>query len=328
MTENENSPENLRKYLESDDPAMVMKGLSMAERSGVPEVLHNIFLKIAMWNSNEDHRKEATKLIITLPKFERLLSVWNPSKLVLMTDGDTNLAYTHTGKGKKNIKLLEEAFQELTKLPSKEYLDLKITFLLQVPGKRKDMIEHLSDISNKKIIDSLILITKTFVNDKTYEIGDLSLFNIESIETPQVYKQGPDSYVSPGNWSYWTCKKSKLTILVRDMARGDELPEAFYPSRNCVDNFVAAVEVLGKMKAKKTIPLLKEIISILKTSAENLNYVGEIIKKAEEEGEDYTSETFELYEWYIDFPGQEWPPTGANVEKVIKILNKVLTELK
>ena len=24
MTENENSPENLRKYLESDDPAMVM----------------------------------------------------------------------------------------------------------------------------------------------------------------------------------------------------------------------------------------------------------------------------------------------------------------
>ncbi|HJM17533.1 MAG TPA: hypothetical protein QGI59_03390, partial [Candidatus Poseidoniia archaeon] len=65
MTENENSPENLRKFLESDDPAMVQKGLSMAERSGVPEVLHNIFLKIAMWNSNEDHRKEATKLIIT-----------------------------------------------------------------------------------------------------------------------------------------------------------------------------------------------------------------------------------------------------------------------
>ena len=31
MTENENSPENLRKFLESDDPALVTKGLSMTE---------------------------------------------------------------------------------------------------------------------------------------------------------------------------------------------------------------------------------------------------------------------------------------------------------
>ena len=31
MTENENSPENLRKFLESDDPAMVQMGLSMAK---------------------------------------------------------------------------------------------------------------------------------------------------------------------------------------------------------------------------------------------------------------------------------------------------------
>ena len=34
MTEDENSPENLRKFLESDDPAMVMMGLSMAKGSG------------------------------------------------------------------------------------------------------------------------------------------------------------------------------------------------------------------------------------------------------------------------------------------------------
>ena len=36
MTESEDtSPENLRKFLESDDPAMVRMGLSMAEGSGV-----------------------------------------------------------------------------------------------------------------------------------------------------------------------------------------------------------------------------------------------------------------------------------------------------
>ena len=38
MTE-DTSPENLRKFLESEDPAMVMMGLSMAKGSGVPEAL-------------------------------------------------------------------------------------------------------------------------------------------------------------------------------------------------------------------------------------------------------------------------------------------------
>ena len=82
------------------------------------------------------------------------------------------------------------------------------------------------------------------------------------------------------------------------------------------------------MLSNTAIPVLKEITSILEDSVGNLNYVGEIIKKAEEEGEEYTSDTYALREWYIDFPGYEWPPTGANVEKVVKIANKVLTELK
>jgi len=42
MTENENSPENLRKFLENDDPAMVMMGLSMAKGTEVPELLGEI----------------------------------------------------------------------------------------------------------------------------------------------------------------------------------------------------------------------------------------------------------------------------------------------
>ena len=33
------SPENLRKFLESDDPAMVRMGLSIAKGSGVPDDL-------------------------------------------------------------------------------------------------------------------------------------------------------------------------------------------------------------------------------------------------------------------------------------------------
>ena len=59
MTENENSPENLRKFLESDDPALVMMGLSMAKGSGVPEELLPTILKLYMWNDNKTIRAAA-----------------------------------------------------------------------------------------------------------------------------------------------------------------------------------------------------------------------------------------------------------------------------
>ena len=44
------SPENLRKFLESDDPAMVRMGLSMAMGSGVPEELLPTILELYMWD--------------------------------------------------------------------------------------------------------------------------------------------------------------------------------------------------------------------------------------------------------------------------------------
>ena len=44
MTEDA-SPENLRKFLESDDPAMVRMGLSMAKRTESPEDYHQTLLQ-------------------------------------------------------------------------------------------------------------------------------------------------------------------------------------------------------------------------------------------------------------------------------------------
>ena len=63
MTENENSPENLRKFLESDDPAMRRMGLSMAKGSGVPEELNYYVLAIAKWDPEEENRKTAKELV-------------------------------------------------------------------------------------------------------------------------------------------------------------------------------------------------------------------------------------------------------------------------
>ena len=62
MTE-DTSPENLRKFLESDDPAMVMMGLSMAKGSGVPEELHGLVLRLKLWNQNGNIRKAATDIL-------------------------------------------------------------------------------------------------------------------------------------------------------------------------------------------------------------------------------------------------------------------------
>ena len=58
MTKNENSPENLRKFLESDDPAMVRKGISMAKGVDIPITYEHLeqFL--------ESEQSEETKLEI------------------------------------------------------------------------------------------------------------------------------------------------------------------------------------------------------------------------------------------------------------------------
>jgi len=54
MTENENSPENLRKFLESDDPAMVRMGLSMAKAVGVEITIKDLerFLKSMLFSDS------------------------------------------------------------------------------------------------------------------------------------------------------------------------------------------------------------------------------------------------------------------------------------
>ena len=50
------SSENLRKFLESDDPALVMMGLSLAKGSRVPEELLPTILGLYMWDDDKSVR--------------------------------------------------------------------------------------------------------------------------------------------------------------------------------------------------------------------------------------------------------------------------------
>ena len=68
----DNSPENLLKFLESDDSALVIMGLSMTKNIDIPEELNNVLLEISMWDKDQSIKKKASEIIIKkLPNFKK-----------------------------------------------------------------------------------------------------------------------------------------------------------------------------------------------------------------------------------------------------------------
>ena len=81
MTE-ETSPKNLRKFLESDDPALIRMGLSMAKGSGVPEELLPTILRLYMWDDDKTVRAAARTIFFKCAPAEMQAKVkenWKPS---------------------------------------------------------------------------------------------------------------------------------------------------------------------------------------------------------------------------------------------------------
>jgi hypothetical protein len=61
MTE-DTSPENLRKFLESDDPAMRRMGLSMAKGMKIPDS-YKLVMALSLWDLKEENREAAKELV-------------------------------------------------------------------------------------------------------------------------------------------------------------------------------------------------------------------------------------------------------------------------
>lgn len=90
MTEDA-SPENLRKFLENDDPAMVRMGLSMAKGSGVPENLLPTILRLYMWDDDKNIRISAKSVFnkYAPAKLQRELQIlWKPKYRTLSPKRD------------------------------------------------------------------------------------------------------------------------------------------------------------------------------------------------------------------------------------------------
>jgi HEAT repeat protein len=87
----DNSPENLRKFLESDDPAMVRMGLSMAKGAGVPDELLPTILRLYMWNDDKTIRAAAKSVFTKYAPAELQAKVkknWKASYRTLSITGD------------------------------------------------------------------------------------------------------------------------------------------------------------------------------------------------------------------------------------------------
>ena len=81
MTE-DTSPENLRKFLESDDPAMVRMGLSMAKGTGVPEELLPTILGHYMWDDDKTVRAAAKSIFNKYSPLDiqnEISKLWKPN---------------------------------------------------------------------------------------------------------------------------------------------------------------------------------------------------------------------------------------------------------
>ena len=78
----------MRKFLESDDPAMIMMGLSMAKGSGVPEELLTTILGLYMWSDDKTVRDSAKSVFSKYAPAELQAKVkenWEPSYRLLIS---------------------------------------------------------------------------------------------------------------------------------------------------------------------------------------------------------------------------------------------------
>jgi len=147
---NDASPENLRKFLESDDPALVLMGLSMAKGSGVPEELLPTILGLYMWDDDKSVRGAAKSVFNKYAPAELQAKVkenWKASYRTLLITGDRfpEAVRPFIQAFKSQDDFAEIALVPLVKALSDEDRDI-----------RKDAASALGEIDDERAVEPLI----------------------------------------------------------------------------------------------------------------------------------------------------------------------------
>lgn len=113
MTE-DTSPESLRKFLESDDPAMVRMGLAMAKGSIVPDEILPTILRLYMWDDDKTIRGAAKSVFMKHAPAEiqeNIKENWKPSYRTLSIKLKLNFRDKEPDKFQKIMSNLLKIFK-------------------------------------------------------------------------------------------------------------------------------------------------------------------------------------------------------------------------
>jgi len=143
MTE-DTSPENLRKFLESDDPALVRMGLSMAKGAGVPEEMLGLVAGLYMWDDDKGVRGAA----------KSVFNKYAPDELKDILKGTWKIKY-RTFKDAWNLKAALVNIATHLRGTSLDTVDLWIPAFSRTSGDKISVIYALGKIGDKRAVEPL-----------------------------------------------------------------------------------------------------------------------------------------------------------------------------
>ena len=245
MTKN-TSPENLRKFLESDDPALVQMGLSMAKGSGVPEELLPTILRFYMWDEDKTVRAAAKTVFTKYAPAEIKVKVKNNWQAKYRTRTVTDDEF------KEVVRPFLEAF--------KSQDDFALIALKPLIKALEDetvcyrAIEALGKIDDKRAVEPLI---KTLEDKEEYRYRDSAaevLGNIGDKRAVEPLIKALEDKVD------WDVRKNAASALgeIGDKRAVEPLIKALEDSDYDVRG--SAAEALGKIGDKRAVePLIKAL---------------------------------------------------------------------
>ena len=303
------SPENLRKFLESDDPAMVKMGLSMAKGSGVPEELLGLVAGIYMWHDEKTVRVVAKSAFMKFAPDELkvfLKETWDPKYRTIKNDEKLRtkveamlLNFRNTLLDTSDIwvpALSREAGDKLIIISTlRNFDDERVTETLITFLKDEEnawgsewmgAANALGDIGNTKAVEALI----NSISANQYSVSKV-LAKIGKSAVEQLIKIITDK----ASWK----RKNEIQAIVKTLGEmGDE--QAIKPlinilkdeniSRTPMQNDIrsAAANALGQIGNKQAVQPLIEVISsrdsveyseegfLIMASIEALGVIGDI----------------------------------------------------
>ena len=181
MTEDA-SPENLRKFLESDDPALIQMGLSMAKGSGVPDDLLGEILWMYMFHDDKTIRAAAKSTFIKLAPEDAKQVVkenWKANYRTARWDGP-QVGILERALCQTSVSIVERIRDEMEEYKIK---DLLIEWL-QIDGKYS-RLESINDINNSTIDKKGDEITITYENgvQDIVEIKDGKVIHLDPYQS-------------------------------------------------------------------------------------------------------------------------------------------------